>query len=60
MRLLTTKEAGNQLQVTQKAVLKAIDRGKLLAFKFGRDWQIDQKELDRWNSIRRKRTLKVN
>jgi len=55
---MTTRQAASKLGVTQKAVLKAIDRGKLISFKMGRDWFIDKTEVERWDKVRVKRNRK--
>jgi len=55
MRQFTTKQAGDKIGVSQKAIQLAILRGRLLAYKTGRDWLIDLEELKRWDKTRRKR-----
>ncbi len=55
MRQYTTQQAADKIGVTQVAIQVAIHRGRLLAFKIGRDWIIDQEELNRWNKVRRKK-----
>jgi len=56
MKQYTTAQAAEHIGVKVNAIQLAIWRGKLIAFKIGRDWLIDAKELDRWNKVRRKRT----
>ena len=56
VRDYTTDEAAQKIGVGRTAIYKAIERGKLLSHKRGVTILIDGKELDRWNSIRRKRT----
>ena len=50
---LTTKQAAALAGVDRKGILKAIERGQLDATKFGRDWQIDRTELQRWMDEKR-------
>ncbi|MCC6444134.1 MAG: helix-turn-helix domain-containing protein [Armatimonadetes bacterium] len=40
MEYWTTEEAARALGITRVAVLKRIERGKLPATKFGRDWML--------------------
>ena len=58
MRNYTVIEAAEKIGVGKFAILKAIERGKLLSYKRGHQWFVDEKELDRWNAIRRKRKVK--
>lgn len=51
-RVFLTSEAADYLGVSTSAVVKAIHRGRLLAWRHGRDWQIDGLELKRWDSAR--------
>jgi len=55
MRQYTTTQAGIQLHVQKEAIQRAIQRGKLIAYKMGRDWFIDDKELKRWQEVRQRR-----
>jgi len=55
MRQYTTEQAASYLGVTRKAVQLAIWRGRLIAWKMGRDWIIDADELKRWDKIRNKK-----
>lgn len=55
MRQYTTGQAADKIGVTTIAIQMAIYRGKLIAYKMGRDWFIDGDELKRWNKVRRKR-----
>ena len=60
MKNYTTTQASEKIGVGITGIQAAIWRGKLLAFKQGRDWLIDGKELDRWNKVRRKRAKAKN
>ena len=51
--MLTTKQAGAQLSLAPRSVNWLIKRGLLAATKHGRDWKIDQAEVDRYASERR-------
>lgn len=46
-KLLTTKDAGNQLGVTPLRVFQLIKAGRLPAVKIGRDWMIQEKDLEK-------------
>jgi len=46
MKLLTTKEAAEKLGVTVRRVQAMITNGKLAAQKLGRDYVIDEAELE--------------
>lgn len=45
MKLLTTSEAAERLEVSRRRVLALIDAGRLPAQKFGRDYMIDESDL---------------
>jgi excisionase family DNA binding protein len=45
MKLLTTKEVAERLGVSVRRVHALIQDGRLPAQKFGRDYQIDEKDL---------------
>jgi excisionase family DNA binding protein len=47
MKLLTTKEVAERLGVSVRRVHALIQDGRLPAQKFGRDYQIDEKDLKR-------------
>ena len=51
--MLTTKQAGALLNIEQRSVNWLIKRGLLAATKHGRDWKIEQAEVDRYASERR-------
>ena len=44
--MIDTAEAGRQLGVTRSRVLKLIKAGRLPAVKLGRDWVIQERDLD--------------
>lgn len=46
MKLLTTKEAAEKLGVTVRRVQAMINDGRLKAQKFGRDYVIDESDLE--------------
>jgi excisionase family DNA binding protein len=48
MVLLTTKEAAIRLGIRSTSVVRAIQRGKLKAQKRGRDYFIEEQEIDRY------------
>lgn len=54
MTLLTTQQAADALNFTRATILKYIQRGLIEAHKFGRDWQIDSAEVERYQKERRK------
>ena len=45
MKYLTTKEAAERLNVSRPRIYQLIEEGKLLAEKFGRDFQIKESAL---------------
>jgi excisionase family DNA binding protein len=50
---VTTNEAAAMLSVTRWAVLKAIQKGRLKADEFGRDWAIEREEVERYLRVRK-------
>ena len=46
MKIITTTEAAKRLGVTPTRVRALIEAKRLKAFKFGREWLIDPKDLD--------------
>ena len=46
MKIITTVEAARRLGVTPNRVRALIQAKRLKAFKFGREWLIDPKDLD--------------
>ena len=46
MKIITTVEAAKRLNVTPSRVRALIQAKRLKAFKFGREWLIDPKDLD--------------
>lgn len=51
--MLTTKQAAEQLGVDGRSVVKLISRGRLRAVKLGRDWLIEENEVERYKAERR-------
>lgn len=51
---LTTQQAADLLDLDRRTILKYIQRGLIQARKFGRDWQIDPAEVERYRQERRK------
>ena len=54
MQLLTLREAAKQLAVAPKTVRKLIKTGPLRGIRIGREWRVDQDDLDLF--VRRRRT----
>ncbi len=50
--MLTTAQAAELAGISRKGILQAIERGRLKAVKFGRDWMIDQADWEAWLSSR--------
>lgn len=50
---VTTKAAAEMLDVSRSAVLKAIKKRRLPAEPFGRDYQIERDEVERYRSERK-------
>lgn len=50
---VTTTEAAAMLSVTRWAVLKAIEKKKLKAEEFGRNWAIERDEVERYRRERK-------
>jgi len=48
-KLLTTREAAARLGVTPIRVRALCEKGELPAVKFGRDWQIREKDVTRFS-----------
>ncbi|HXC71395.1 MAG TPA: helix-turn-helix domain-containing protein [Pyrinomonadaceae bacterium] len=46
MKIITTAEAAKRLGVTQNRVRALIEAKRLKAFKYGREWLIDPKDLE--------------
>ena len=46
MKIITTTEAAKRLGVTPNRVRALIDAKRLKAFKYGREWLIDPKDLE--------------
>ncbi|HKG58369.1 MAG TPA: helix-turn-helix domain-containing protein [Pyrinomonadaceae bacterium] len=46
MKIITTTEAARRLGVTPNRVRALIEAKRLKAFKYGREWLIDPKDLD--------------
>ena len=55
MSIFTTKETAQLLSITRGRVIQLINEGKLVASKYGRDWQITQEAIDKYKEERRKR-----
>lgn len=51
---MTTSEAASRLGLTARSVARLINTGKIAAIKHGRDYWIDEAEIDRYQSTRRK------
>jgi len=52
-KFLTSQQAAKALGLAHRTVLKYIERGKIKAHKFGRDWQIDAAEVERYRRERK-------
>lgn len=50
---MTTNLAARELHVSRSAVLKAIDDGRLVAVKVGRDYLIEREEVERYRRERK-------
>ncbi|MFA5391763.1 MAG: helix-turn-helix domain-containing protein [Candidatus Omnitrophota bacterium] len=59
MKLLTTTQAAARLQISERRVLQLIKKGDLPATKFGRDWQIKERDLNAFTPRRRGRPRKT-
>lgn len=56
---LTTKQAAEILEVEPFSVSKAINRGRLHAVKFGTQWMIERKDVERYQKeVQRPRSKK--
>jgi excisionase family DNA binding protein len=51
--LLTTQEVAKRLGVLPRQVTRLIEKGKIPAQKYGRDYLIDEKDLEEYSSNRR-------
>jgi excisionase family DNA binding protein len=58
MRMLTTKQAGEILGITARRVVALIYNGRLPAQKVGRDWIIEEKDLEKIRNRRPGRPAK--
>jgi excisionase family DNA binding protein len=54
MQLLTVRETARQLAVAPKTVRKLIKIGSLRGIRIGREWRVDQDDLDLF--VKRRRT----
>ncbi len=52
-KLLTVKQAAAILRVTPGRVRQLLLGGKLRGVKFGRDWQIDKADVERYQRVER-------
>lgn len=50
---LTTTEAAERLKLTKRSVARLIKRGQIEAEKRGRDWFIEEAEIERYERARR-------
>ncbi len=50
---VTTEQAAIMLSVTRWAVLKAIQKKKIAAEEFGRNWAIEREEVERYRRERK-------
>jgi excisionase family DNA binding protein len=55
-RILTVGEVADYLHVSHSTIFRLLKRKELPAFKVGRDWRFDVKEIDRWRVERQIRT----
>lgn len=46
--IITVKQLAEFLQVRELTILRAINAGKLDAFKVGRDWRIEKEAVMKW------------
>lgn len=58
--MLTTQQAAQHLNVTRRAILQAIARGKLQASRFGNAWMLTTEEIERYGAARWKRRAGEN
>jgi excisionase family DNA binding protein len=54
--ILTVGEVAHYLHVHRSTIYRLLDRQGLPAFKIGRDWRFDLKEIDRWRLEQQNRT----
>jgi len=52
--MLTTTEASQRLRVGRRHIAHLIRTGQLKAVKKGRDWLVDEAEVDRYDGLDRK------
>ncbi|HJP93171.1 MAG TPA: helix-turn-helix domain-containing protein [Pyrinomonadaceae bacterium] len=60
MKIITTTEAARRLGVTPTRVRALIEAKRLKAFKYGREWLIDPKDLDAVKDRKVGRPRKMN
>ena len=46
MIILTTSEVAERLKVSTKTVRNLIDAGKIVAFRFGKEYRVDENDLE--------------
>ena len=46
--MLTTKEVAERLKVTQKTIRNLIESGELPAYRFGRDYRINEEDFEEY------------
>jgi len=51
--ILTTKQAAEILEINPVSVIRAINRGRIEAVKFGVQWVIERDEVERYKQERR-------
>jgi excisionase family DNA binding protein len=52
--ILTTQQAADRIRVEPDTIRKAIQRGKLQARKIGRDWLVEDTEVDAYKARKQK------
>jgi len=57
-KFLTVNEVADILRVSKLTIWRYIDAGVLPAYKVGRDWRIEQTELDKFLDTRRSKGKK--
>jgi excisionase family DNA binding protein len=55
LTLLTLRQAATRLQVHPDTLRAQIHRGRLTGIKLGRDWLVDEAEVERYRSISSRR-----
>lgn len=48
--MMTTQQVAAALGITRPGVLKAIGRGQLMAQRFGRDWIVNEQDVERYRA----------